>query len=297
MSAAADAAPAQPEPLDKSETRRRPYGLLLVAAPVLLVAWLVIWPIVSAVARTLWQPTAEGDYEFTLETYVFFFSDRYSLDNLTVTLWTTGMCALFLLVICLPISLYLRFSVGRLPAYVQSLAIFPMFVPSIILAYAFIRVLGPNGMVDILLNSVGLPKIRTPYLTPWGPVIGLVWDNIPLTVLILLSGLGNVSNQAIEAARDVGARWLQVLWYIILPRIGNSILVALSFSVLGIFSSFTLPYVLGPASPEMMGPFMQRTFRDVHDPQMAITQAVITFGFCIVFGLFYVRSVARNRGK
>jgi len=288
---------ADARPLDLGENRRRPYGLLLVAAPVLLVAWLVIWPIVSAVGRTLFRPGEDGTVEFTLDTYVFFFSDRYSIDNLTVTLWTTGMCALFLLVICLPIALYLRFSSGRLPAYVQSLAIFPMFVPSIILSYAFIRVLGPNGMVDILLNAVGLPKIRTPYLTPWGPVIGLVWDNIPLTVLILLSGLGNVSNQAIEAARDVGARWGQVLWHIILPRIGNSILVALSFSVLGIFSSFTLPYVLGPAAPEMMGPFMQRTFRDLNNPQMAITQAVITFGFCIVFGLFYVRSVARNRGK
>ena len=291
------AASAAPVPRVASEPRRRPYGLLLVAAPVFLVAWLVIWPIISAIIRTVWQPGADGSYGLTLQTYAFFFSDRYSLANLEVTLWTTVMCALLLLLICLPISIYLRFSTGKLPAYVQSLAIFPMFVPSIILAYAFIRVLGPNGMVDILLNSVGLPKIRTPYLTPWGPVIGLVWDNIPLTVLILLSGLGNVSNQSIEAARDVGARWLQVLWHIILPRISNSILVALSFAVLGIFSSFTLPYVLGPAAPEMMGPFMQRTFSDVNDPQMAITQAVITFAFCIAFGLFYVRSVARNQVK
>jgi putative spermidine/putrescine transport system permease protein len=240
---------------------------------------------------------ANGEVGFTLASYVFFFSDQYSINNLMITLWTTGVCALFLLLICLPIAIYLRFSTGKIPAYVQALAIFPMFVPSIILAYAFIRVLGPNGMVDILLNSVGLPKIRTPYLTPWGPVIGMVWDNIPLTVLILLSGLGSVSNQAIEAARDVGAKRLQVLWYIILPRISNSVLVAISFAVLGIFSSFTLPYLLGPAAPEMMGPFMNRTFREVNDPINAITQAVITFGFCIAFGLFYVRSVARNQGK
>lgn len=45
----------------------------------------------------------------------------------------------------------------------------------------------------------------------------------------------------------------------------------------------------------MMGPFMQRTFRDLNDPTNAITQAVISFAFCLVFGLFYVRSVARNR--
>ncbi len=283
-------------PLLGTGESRRPIGLLLVAMPVGLMAWLIIWPIISAVIRTVWRPDAEGNYGFTLSSYVFFFSDQYSVNNLSITLWTTAMCAIFLLAICLPIAIYLRFATGRLPAYVQAMAIFPMFVPSIILAYAFIRVLGPNGMVDILLNSAGLPKIRTPYLTPWGPVIGLVWDNIPLTVLILLAGLGSVPNAAIEAARDVGARRLQVFWHIILPRIGNSILVALSFSILGIFSAFTLPYVLGPASPEMMGPFMQRTFRDLYDPLNAITQAVITFGFCIAFGLFYVRSVAKNQG-
>ena len=292
-----ESAAAAPRPLIESNDSRRPFGLLLVAIPVFLVGWLVIWPIINAIGRTLWRPDADGTVGFNLDSYVFFFSDQYSINNLTVTLWTTMMCAILLLVICLPIALYLRFSTGRLPAYVQALAIFPMFVPSIILAYAFIRVLGPNGMVDILLNSVGLPKIRTPYLTPWGPVIGLVWDNIPLTVLILLSGLGNVANQSIEAARDVGANRLQVFWHIILPRISNSVLVAISFAVLGIFSSFTLPYLLGPASPEMMGPFMNRTFREVNDPLNAITQAVITFCFCIAFGLFYVRSVARNQGK
>ena len=134
---------------------------------------LVIWPAINAISRTIWRPDGDGNIGFNLSSYAFFFSDRYSLDNLTVTLWTTLVCAIILLVICLPIALYLRFSRGRLSGYVQALAIFPMFVPSIILAFAFIRVLGPNGMVDILLNAVDLPKIRTPYLTPWGPVIGL----------------------------------------------------------------------------------------------------------------------------
>lgn len=283
------------QPVLAAPERRRPIGLLLVAVPVLLVIWLIIWPIISAVIQTVWVKTPEGGNSFSVETYRFFFSDGYSLSNLSITLWTTGVCAILLLVVCLPIALYLRFSDSKVADYVQGLAIFPMFVPSIILSFAFIRVLGPNGTVDLVFNAVGLPKIRSPYLTPWGPVIGLVWDNIPLTVLILLSGLGNVSNQAIEAARDVGAGKLALLWHIILPRISNSILVAISFAVLGIFSAFTLPYVLGPAAPEMMGPFMQRTFRELFEPQTAITQAVVTFGFCIVFGLFYVRSVARNQ--
>lgn len=270
-------------------------GLLLVAVPVLLFAWMTIWPILSGLVTAFTPTQPDGSRPFSAANFLTFFSDPYSLANLGVTLWTCFVTLGLLLAICMPLALYLRFARGPLATYVQTMAMFPMFVPSIILAFAFIRVLGPNGTVDLVLNAVGLPKIRSPYLTPWGPVIGLVWDNIPLTVLILASGLGSVSNQAIEAARDVGARPLALFWYIILPRMWTSVAVVVSFTMLGLFSAFTLPYVLGPAAPEMMGPFMQRTFRDLRDPEMALTQATITMLFCIAFGLFYVRAVARNR--
>lgn len=273
---------------------KRPYGLFLVAMPVGLLGWLIIYPIFSAIFRTIFV-TSGGESHLSFDTYIGFFSDPYSLNNLGITIWTTAVCAVLLLMVGMPIALYLRFTKGRLAAYVQALALFPLFVPSVILAYALIRFLGPNGMVDLVLNAVGLPKLRSPYLTPWGPVIGLVWDNIPLTVLMLTAGLGGVSDNAIEAARDAGARPLTVFRRIILPQVGNSILVVVSFAVLGIFSAFTLPYILGPAAPEMMGPYMSRTFSDLMQPREAITQAVITFCFCAVFGAFYVRSVARNR--
>ena len=121
--------------------------------------------------RVVNLPDTEGAAGFDLSSYIFFFSDAYSLNNLSLTLWTTGVCALLLLIVSLPIALYLRFAKGGIASYVQALAILPMFVPSIILAYALIRVLGPNGMVDLLLNFAGLPKLRTPYLTPAGPDI------------------------------------------------------------------------------------------------------------------------------
>lgn len=269
-------------------------GLLLVSAPVALLGWLIIYPIFNAIARTLLAPTETGT-AFSTDTYVRFFSDGYALANLWLTLWVTAVCAALLLAICLPLALYLRFAKSRVAGVVQGLALFPMFVPSVILAYALIRTIGPNGGVDLVLNALGLPKINSPYLTPWGPIIGLVWDNIPLTTLMLVAGLGAVSDNAVEAARDAGARPLALLRHIILPQIGNAMLVVLSFTVLSIFSAFTLPYVLGPASPEMMGPFMQRTFSQVMDPRMAVTQAVITFAICAVFGAFYVRSIAKNR--
>lgn len=271
-------------------------GLLLVLLPVALVATLIIWPIVRAVMDTLIVTGPDGA-SLSFASYRFFFTDAHSMGNLRITIWTTAVSVSILMAIAIPIAIYLRFVTGRTAAVVQALAIFPLFVPSIILAYAFIRVLGPNGMVDLILGSFGLPRIRSPYLTPWGPVIGFVWDNLPLSVVILMAGLSNVTNNAVEAARDVGAGKFAILFHIILPRIWLSILVATSFVVLGLFSAFTFPYLLGPAAPEMMGPFMLRTFGDVMDPVQARTQAVITFLICAVFGWFYVRSIAKNRAR
>ncbi|WP_041527202.1 ABC transporter permease [Paracoccus aminophilus] len=274
--------------------RRGLWGLLLVAVPVALVVGLILWPVALSVLDTLSVTTPEGR-RFSLAHYRFFLSDGFSLRNLWLTIWVTAVSTGLLLGLSLPIALYLRFSHSRLAGYVQTIALFPLFVPSILLAYALIRTLGPNGTLDTLLNAVGLPKIPSPYLTPWGPIIGLVWDNLPLTLLIVLAGLGNVSQAAVEAARDVGANRLSVLRHIILPRITGTLLVAACFVVLGLFSAFTLPWLLGPTVPEMMGPFMRRTIIDVDQPTQARTQAVVTFLFCAVFAWFYVRSTARNR--
>lgn len=275
----------------------RPTGLLFIAAPILLIAVFLFYPALRSIWGTIYVRQPDGSYAFSIASYLYFFSDSYSLINLGRTFWTTIVTMVLLIVINLPIAIYLRFKGGRLAVFIQVLALFPMFVPGIVIVYALIRYLGPNGLLQTLLEVVGIGGFQSPYLTPWGPVIGLVWDNIPLTVLILVSGLGAVSNQAVEAARDVGAKPLALFWYIILPRMWTSVAVVVSFTMLGLFASFTLPYVLGPASPEMMGPFMQRTFRDLRDPEMALTQATVTMVFCIAFGLFYVRAVARNRGN
>ncbi|HWJ74430.1 MAG TPA: ABC transporter permease subunit [Kaistia sp.] len=278
---------------ERTEARRFPVGLFLVAAPVLLVAVFVLLPAIAAIVSTL-RPDAAG---WSFAAYARFFGDRLSTGNLLFTLVSTLVTSSALLLLCLPIALYLRFSNGRLPTFVQSVAVFPLFVPGIIVGYALIRFMGPNGTIQTVLHAIGINGFRSPYLTPVGTVIGLVWEGIPLTLLILLSGLAQIPNAAIEAARDVGAGWLRILTGIILPLIRNSLTVAFSLSFLGVFGAFTMPYLLGPASPEMMGVFMQRTFSELQDPLQAQTQAVMCFLFCAVVGVIYVRSVARSRRK
>jgi ABC-type spermidine/putrescine transport system permease subunit I len=67
-------------------------------------------------------------------------------------------------------------------------------------------------------------------------------------------------------------------------------------NVIGVFGAFTLPYLLGPAQPMMMGVSMQQTFNNYQDRIGALTQAVITFLVCGAVGVLYVRTVTRPRG-
>jgi len=196
-----------------------------------------------------------------------------------------------------PLALYLRFSKSRFGGAVQILTLFPLFVPGVILAFAMIQFLGTHGMLDTMLHLVGINGFRTPYLQPQGIVIALVWESIPFTVLVLTAGLRQVEDAVVESARDVGANPWQIFWQILLPLSLRSAVIVFCLNVIGVFGAFTIPFLLGPAQPMMMGVSMRQTYNQFQDLIGALTQAVITFAICAVVGVLYVRTVTSRRGE
>ena len=105
----------------------------------------------------------------------------------------------------------------------------------------------------------------------------------------------DLASRCDEFARDVGANVWQIFLLIILPLMTRAVLIVFCLNVIGVFGSFTLPYLIGPAQPMMMGVSMQQTFNGYKDRIGALTQAVITFIFCASVGVVYVRTVSRPR--
>ncbi len=266
-------------------------GLALVALPVALLLTLTLWPTVTMVVSTFLV-----DGQVNASRYVYFFSDAYSLANLRYTMEQGLVSALSALAISFGIALYLRFSAGRIATMIHALSLFPLFVPSIIISYALVRFLGPNGLFQLLLEQVGFTHYRTPYLTPVGPFLAFVWEALPLPVLVLSAGLTQVSDHAVEAARDLGAGPFRILWEVLLPQVRRSLLIAFALIFLGIIGAYTVPYMLGPAAPEMMGVFMQRTLGNLHDADAAQVQAVVLMVISSVVGGFYIATMLKSQG-
>jgi ABC-type spermidine/putrescine transport system permease subunit I len=266
----------------------------LIVGPLALLVVFALIPIGLTLVETL---TSETGAFPSVSRYAAFFADGYSRANLLYTIVQTLVSTLTVLTASLIIALQLRFGRGRVSAVIQGLALFPLFVPGIIVAYALIRFLGPNGSLQILLEHVGLTGwFRSPYLTPTGPFLGFVWENLPLPVLILTAGLAQVSGHGVEAARDLGAGIGRILVEIILPQVQRSLLIAFSLTFLSIFGAYTVPYLLGPAAPEMMGVFMQRTYSNLGEPVAAEVQAVLSFLICAVVAAFYVHALTQEQG-
>lgn len=270
-------------------------GYLLIAPPTLLIFGLFFFPALQSFVRTL-TDTAAGPGRLSLDRYQSFFQSPTSLSNLGFTFYISLVSIAILFAICFPLALYMRFSKSRIASWVLSIAMLPLFVPGIMSSYALIRFLRPRGMLATLLNLVGLAAFyQTPYLKPLGIIIGLVWEGIPFTILVLTAGLGQIDDGLIESARDVGASDWQVFLNILLPLTRRAALIAFCLNFIGNFGAYTIPYLLGPAAPQTMGVYMQQTLQGYQQPLDAETQAVITFAICLVVGLFYISAIARSQ--
>lgn len=168
-----------------------------------------------------------------------------------------------------------------------------MFIPTIISAYAITTFYGDNGLLEAIPSRFHI-EYASPIRSGWGIVLGQAWASIPFAVLMLSSGLDGISQEQIDAARDQGAPFWTILTRIVLPLNLVPLLIVLTFSFIGIFGSYTVPYLLGPSAPTMLGVSMQLNFGSFRQPQTAVALAVFSFLVCAVVGYAYVLATLRQ---
>ncbi len=229
----------------------------------------------------------------TLAVYQDLFASRFFQDDLAITLEVTVLSVLCVLVVAYVLALYLRFGQGPLTRIVSTLYLIPMFVPVVIASYAIITFYVDHGLLQAILNGLGL-RFSSPVYGPVGIVIGEVWTSIPFAVLMIGSGLDGLPQEMIEAAQDVGAGFFAILWRIVLPLNLVPTLIVATFSFIGVLGSFTIPYLVGPNAPQMVGVAMNAYFIGYQQPQPAVAIAFVTFAIAAIAGVIYVWATART---
>ncbi|MDQ6669505.1 MAG: ABC transporter permease subunit [Chloroflexota bacterium] len=290
---------------ERAERRREAaVGLGLVAPPIGVVLLLIVLPAIQATTFSLGLvPTdnlvfSTGQHLVnsqtpTLAVYRDLLASPFIRDDLWLTVWISLLSVILVAVVAYVLALYVRFGSGRLPKIVRSLYLIPMFVPVVIASYAAITFYVDRGVLAAILHALGLAYVSPAY-KPAGVVITQVWFNIPFAVLMLGSGLDGIEQELIESAHDVGAGFLTVLWRIVLPMNVVPLLIVLTFTFIGVVGSFTIPFLIGPNAPQMMGVAIQAYFSNYNQPQAAVAMAVLLFLIAAAAGVVYVWATGRS---
>jgi putative spermidine/putrescine transport system permease protein len=287
--------PAGAEPargLRGGAVRQRALGLALVLPPLAVLVFLVALPAVTAVVETL--TPAGGAAGPTFENYVRVLGTRTVRADLAFSVFITLVAVAVVLALSYPLALYLRFARGRAARILAVLFVVPLFVPVVIASFAIITFLVNHGLVSTVLYQVGVRAFPRLVYNGTGIVLAQVWVNIPFAVLILGAGLQAIDDALIDGARDVGAGPLRTFASVILPLNAVPTMITVTLLFIGVFGSFTIPYLVGGNAPAMVGVTMTNYLTQYLQREEAVTIAVLAFVIAAAVGGIYVASVSRR---
>ncbi|NGP44877.1 ABC transporter permease [Bacillaceae bacterium SIJ1] len=259
--------------------KRYMYGLLLPGFFFLTVFMIV--PIALTIGTTFIQ-----DRTFTLEGYIYFFSDPYFLD----ILWTTLQVSLVTTIVCnvigFPVAYYISKLGVRKKAVLLALAIFPLLTSAVVRSFSWMIILGRNGLFNDGLISLGLLEEPLEILyTPAAMMIGLIHLFLPLIIISLVGVMENIPDDLLEAAESLGASKIKSFWKIIVPLCVPGIIIGSILVFVGSLTAYTTPALLG-GKQQVIATFLYQNAMTLNDWYLASIVAtimiVITF---IVIGL------------
>ena len=232
----------------------------------------------------------------TAQAYVDVFTDPRFTRDLGVTVGVTVVSTVIVLALALGIALNLRLRGGRLASVFAGLAVVPLFIPVVIASWAILTFYSGDGFVRTVFALVGLTGPTWGYTTV-AVVIGSVWTSLPFATLMAISGVQSIPDAMIEAARDAGASSFAIVTRILVPLSAIPLVIAATFTAIGVLGSFTVPYFTGPNAPSMLGVDISKYFQAFNHPQQAIVMAVVVFVLASGIAFFYVWANFRSAKK
>lgn len=276
-------------------------GFFMALPPILLILVFVGVPIILALGFTLGftgglnsvVSTIGLDVHHatqwwgTLAAYQQVFTDKRFLADLLLTVTVTVISSAVVLFMALGIGLYLRMRGGWIATFLSGLAVVPLFIPVVIASWAIISFYSADGFIRSLFATFGLQGPTWGY-SAVAVVIGSVWTSLPFAVLLITSGLQSIPDAMIEAARDAGAGNLRIAMSVLMPMAFVPIVIAGTFTAIGVIGSFTVPYFTGGNTPNMLGVELTNYFTSYNQPQQSVVMAFAIFIAASGIAAFYV---------
>ena len=285
----------------KTTSKLSVIGFFMALPPMLLVVCFVGLPILigftfslgftggpNRVVSIIGQEIHKKDHWWgTFAAYIDVVKDSRFPGDLRTTILVTVISTLLVLILALGIAIYQRIIGGRIATVMITLTLVPLFVPVVISSWAIHTFYAGDGFMRTFFSHFGI-NFPTLTSTVSAIVIGSVWTSLPFAILMVTSGLQSVPDALIETAQDAGAGFFRIVRTILVPLAMTPIVIAATFTAIGIMGSFTIPLFLGPNQPTMLGVEISNFFGAYNRPQQSIVMAFIIFAAASGIAFIYI---------
>ncbi|MBZ2195489.1 ABC transporter permease [Occultella gossypii] len=252
--------------------------LLFVGVPVLLAVGFSFGMTggLNRTAAMIGQDVFTADGLITGEAYAMLFADPRFPRDLAATVLVTVVTTLLVLGMAIGIAVLLRLRAGWASTMLSGLGVIPLFIPVVIASWAILNFYSGDGFVRSLFAQFGAEAPIFGF-TVTGVIIASVWVNLPFALLMAASGMQGVPDALIDAARDAGAGTATIVARVLVPMAAIPLIIAGTFTAIGVLGQFTVPYFTGPNAPQQLGVDISKYFQSFNQPQQAAAVAVIVF--------------------
>lgn len=220
-----------------------PY-LVLGLALIILVLF-IAYPLSKVVFNSFIKLGDEPSLKnLTMANFSQFFTSNLYRGALLNTLTVGFLCALFSLLIGIPMAYFVAKTQTPFKALFLTLGTLPLILPPFVGAYSWILLFGRQGLVNYFLNmsfGVTLPDI---YGAP-GVIIAITMSTYPFVFLLTYGALVSADPFIEESAEIMGASRWQVTRTVTLPLVIPAIVASTLIVFMRAVGNFGVPAILG----------------------------------------------------
>jgi putative spermidine/putrescine transport system permease protein len=231
--------------LEERQSREGKSHLLLALPALIFLTVFFVYPMLSVFFRSL-----AGAQGISLEHYAHVVGDPVYLRIFLITVWIAALITAISLALAYPLAYAIATAGQRVSKVLMTVVLVPFLTDTLVRTYAWMVILGPNGLLNNFLVWIGLSSVRLLYNT-YGILIGMTYVLLPYMILTLYSVMKGIDRDLLQAARSLGASDWQAFRRVFLPLslpgvVGGALLVF----VLAL-GSFVTPRLLGGARDQM----------------------------------------------
>ena len=267
-------------------------GLLILPAGLWYLVLLVA-PLAIVVLFSFGERGATGGYGggFTFDNFQGVLRQP---DPLITSVFLATAGTILCLVIGLPLAYYIATRAGSRKSLFLVLLVIPFWTSFLIRTYAWLMILGPEGVAGWIGDLIGNPSFRI-LGTEQAVLLGLVYGYLPLMVFPLYVTLERMDRTLVEASKDLGAgRWAtfrQITLPVMMPGlISGSILVFIPM-----MGEYVIPQILGYGRVFTMGNALVLRFLEARNWPSGAALAVALIIVMLVAISLYLWYLSRGR--